>query len=185
MLRIELTSEGRAELEHLRRAVKTPTPVRVRCQMILLSAKGWSPPRIALHLAYHPHTIRAVLRRYQQRGIAGLTPDSPGPPPDTARRAQVTAALDRLLALPRTWTAAQLAAALHEEGIALSVRQTRRYLGGMQARWRRLQRSLRHKQDPQRVATATQTLAALKKGRQPAASRLPTLMNVASARVSR
>jgi putative transposase len=185
MIRIELTFDGRAELERLRRAAKTPAPLRARCQMLLLSAAGWSPPRIATHLAYHPHTVRAVLRRYQQRGVAGLTPDPPGPPPDTVRVDQVTAALDRLLAQQRTWTATQLAAALQEDGIALSVRQTRRYLGRMGARWRRVQRSLRHKQDPDRVAKATGTLDALKRGRQQAASRSRTSTNVASAPASR
>src|SRR5262245_516667 len=115
MLHITLSSEDRGALDRLRHGVKTPVTLRARCQMLLLSADGWSPPRIAAHLAYHPHTVRAVLRRFQERGLAGLTPDLPGPSPDAARRAQVTAALDRLLDQERTWTAAQLAAALGEQ----------------------------------------------------------------------
>jgi len=185
MLHISLTSEEQATVERLRRLPTTAGPVRVRCQMLLLSAAGWSPPRIATHLAYHPHTVRAVLRRFQVRGVAGLTPDPPGPAPDTARTAQVTAALDQLLGQERTWTAAQLAAALGEQGIALSVRQTRRYLGRMGARWRRVQRTLAHKQDPARVATASHTLAALKKGQQPTASRSSTSTNAASVPANR
>src|SRR5713101_7107253 len=117
MLHITLTPDDRAALDRLRHAAKTTPAVRVRCQMVLLSADGWSPPRIAAHVGYHPHTVRAVLRRFAERGVAGLAPDPPGPPPATQRRAQVTAALDRLLAQTRTWTAAQLAAALQAEGI--------------------------------------------------------------------
>src|SRR6476661_3269566 len=170
MIRVQLSAEIRADVERLRRTAPTPAPIRARCQMLLLSATGWSPPRIAAHLAYHPHTVRAVLRRFQTQGLAGLTPDPPGPPPDTARREQVTAALSRLLAQERTWTAAQLAEGLRGEGIVLSTRPTRKYLARMGARWRRTVRRLHHKQDPRRVATARHTLTYLKKGRPRAAS---------------
>jgi transposase len=185
MLHLTLSADDRTGLDRVRRSVKTPATVRARCQMLLLAADGWSPPRIATHLAYHPHTVRAVLRRFQQRGVAGLTPDPPGPAPDTARRQQVTAALDRLLGQDRTWTAAQLAAALAAEGIALSTRQTRKYLGRMQAGWRRTVRTLHHKQDPVKVAHATQTLAALKKGATKTASRSRFSTNAASRPASR
>jgi transposase len=164
MLSITLSSEDRLALERVRHGAKTPVAVRARCQMLLLSADGWSPPKIAAHLTYHPHTVRAVLRRFQERGVAGLTPDLPGPAPDTARREQITAALSRLLDQERTWTAGQLAAALGAEGIALSTRQTRRYLGLVGAKWLRTVRTLTHKQHPDRVQAAKQTLAALKKG---------------------
>jgi transposase len=185
MLHITLCAEDRVALERLRHQAKTPVVVRARCQMLLLSADGWSPPRIATHLSYHPHTVRAVLRRFQERGVAGLTPDQPGPPPDTARREQVTAVLDRLLDQERTWTAAQLAAALGEQGIGLSTRQTRKYLGRMGATWRRTVRTLAHKQDPERVARAEQTLAALKKGHRKTASASPSSMRSASRPASR
>jgi transposase len=184
MLHITLTAEDRAALDRLRHGAKTPVALRARCQLLLLSAEGWSPPRIAAHLAYHPHTVRAVLRRFEERGVAGLTPDLPGPAPDAARREQVTAALDRLLDQQRTWTAAQLAAALGEQGITLSTRQTRRYLGLMGAKWRRTVRTLAHKQDPAKLARAEQTLAALKKGRRKTGSASPTSMNAASPPVS-
>src|SRR5947209_6784557 len=151
MLHITLSPDDRAALARLRHAVKTPPAVHVRCQMLVLSADGWSPPRIAAHVGYHPHTVRAVLRCFQARGVAGLTPAPPGPPPDPPRRAQVTAALGRLLAQDRTWTAAQRAAALQAEGIVLCTRQTRKYLGRIRARWRRTVRTLKHKQDPAKV----------------------------------
>src|SRR5215216_4715994 len=98
-------------------------------------------------------------------GPPSLRRGRPGPPPDTARRAQVTAALDALLGQDRTWTAAQLATALRDHGIRLSTRQTRKYLQQMGSRWRRTVRTLRHKQDPARVAQAVDELADFKKKR--------------------
>jgi hypothetical protein len=74
-----------------------------------------------------------------------------------------------LLEQERTWTSRQLAAALAERGIALSARQVRRYLALLEAGWRRPAHSLRHKQDPAKVARAERVLDSLKKKRRPAA----------------
>ena len=49
---------------------------------------------------------------------------------------------------------AQAARWLGQQGIALSTRQVRRHLAPLRARWRRTVRSLRHQQDPTRVAAA-------------------------------
>lgn len=152
------------------RTPTTPLPLRARCQMVLLSADGWSPPRIARHLAFHPHTVRAVLRRMQERGLDGLAADPPGPAPDEATRTAAERVLGQLLDEERTWTAGQLAAAATAAGTPLSERQTRRHLRRMGARWRRTSHTLAHKQDAARVATATQTLGALKRGRPRTAS---------------
>lgn len=165
MIHLTLSEPERAAVQALRRDRTLLPAERDRVEMVLLSAEGWSPPRIAAHLGYHAVTVRSVLGRFQHTGSASLRRGRPGPPPDTARRTQVTAALDALLDQDRTWTAAQLATALGDQGIALSTRQTRKYLGRMGARWRRTARTLRHKQDPDRVAQATAELADLKKKR--------------------
>jgi putative transposase len=163
MLRVHLSPSDHDAVQTLRRD-RTLTPhERDWVEMILLSAAGWSPPRIAAHLRCHPETVRRLLKRFQQDGLAALRQRRTGPPPDLARRQQVTAALDGLLQQDRTWTARQLAAALTEQGITLSTRQTRRYLASMRARWRRTARTLKHKQDPVRAAQAAHTLAAFKK----------------------
>ena len=170
MIRLRLSDPERAAVQALRRDRMLAPIERDRVEMVLLSDTGWPPPQIATHLGYHAVTVRAVLKRFQQAGAASLRRGRPGPPPDMARRAQVTAALDQLLGQDRTWTAAQLATALRDHGITLSTRQTRKYLGRMGARWRRTARTLRHKQDPERVAQATAELAALKKKRAPGRS---------------
>jgi putative transposase len=185
MLRITLSPDQWAAAQAARRD-PTLTPLeRDRVATVLLSAEGWSPPAIAHHLDYHATTVRNALKAYLAQALAGLWHQRPGPPPDTARREQVTQALDRLSDQPRTWTAAQLAQALRAEGIQLSTRQTRRYLQSMGAKWRRTVRSLRHKQDPAKVERAKAQLAMLGKGRPRGSSSAPSSMSAASARVCR
>jgi len=185
MIRIHLTATQRAAVQAARRDPTFTPAERDRVEMIVLSAAGWSPPAIAQHLGYCTATVRTVLKAFVGTGVAGLRRQRTGPPQDVARREQVTAALDRLLAQPRTWTAAQLAVALPEEGIRLSTRQTRKYLQALGARWRRTVRSLHHKQDPARVERAERVLAHLKKGSGRASSNSPTSMSAASPRASR
>src|SRR5262245_32462757 len=145
MIRLTLTLDDEAAVQTLRRDATLSPAERDRVEMVLLSAVGWSPPRIAAHLHCHAKTVRLVLVRFRQQGPASLRKRRPGPPPDTARREQVTAALDALLGQDRTWTAAQLALALREFDITLSTRQTRKYLQAMGTRWRRTVRTLAHK----------------------------------------
>ena len=185
MLRVPLSPREHEAVQALRRD-RTLTPhERDWVEILLLSAAGWRPPRIAAHLRCHPETVRRLLKRFRQDGLAALHQRRSGPPPDTARQQQVTAALDGLLQQDRTWTARQLAAALAEQGITLSTRQTRRYLTGMCARWRRTARTLKHKQDPVRAAQAAHTLAAFKKKPRPARSASSSSTSAASHPASR
>jgi transposase len=162
MLRLRLTTTERSAVQALRRDPRLTPAERDRVEMVCLADAGWGAPAIAAHLRYNPVTVRRLLRRFPDTGVAGLRRSPPGPAPDTARRAQVETALTSLLDQDRTWTAAQLAAALTEAGIRLSPRQTRKYLGRIAA-WRRTVRSLRHKQAPAQVERAKHVLTALKK----------------------
>ena len=184
MLRLRLTTEEQATLRALR-CDPTLTPAeRDRVELVSLADAGWGAPRIAAHLGCNPVTVRRLLKRFPETGLAGLRRKPPGPPPDTARRERVEAAREALLDQDRTWTAAQLAAALGESGIALSARQTRKYLGGIAA-WRRTVHTLHHKQDPRTVERARVVLDALKTKPRTVASDWSTSTNVASAPASR
>jgi putative transposase len=163
MLRIHLTDSQRSELRALRRN-DLPAVARDRVEMVLMSAAGWSPPRIAGHLGRHPHTVRAAIKGFAARGAAAFYPDAPGPEPDHARRAAVTGKLAELLAQDRTWTARQLADAL---GAGIGHRQTRRYLGLLRAGYRRTAQTVSHKQDPAKVERAERVLGSVKKKRRP------------------
>jgi transposase len=170
MLRLQLTAEERAAVHVLRRDPTLSPAERDRVEMVCLADAGWGAPAIAAHLGYNPVTVRRLLRRFPETGPAGLRRKPPGPPPDTARRERVEAALDRLLDRDRTWTAAQLAEALGAEfDIALSARQTRKERGRVAA-WRRTVRTLKHKQDPAKAERAKAVLGSLKKRPPSAAS---------------
>src|SRR5262245_6020473 len=162
MILIHLDDATRDELKALRRT-DLPARVRDRLEMVLLSDAGWSPPRIAGHLDYCTPTVRGLIKDFLARGIAALFPRRTGPPPDADRRREVAEALTDLLGRDRTWTSRQLAAALPDRGIDLSPRQVRRYLRRLGAGWRRTADSLRHKQDPAKVARAKRVLGNLKK----------------------
>ena len=161
MLHTILTETQRAELHALRRT-DVPAVTRDRLEMILLSAAGWSPPRIGQHLGRHPHTVRAALKGFAARGTQALYPDQPGPEPDHARRAAVTDQLAQLLGQDRTWTSRQLAEALRPD-LGIGHRQTRRYLALLKAGYRRTAQTVGHKQDPLKVGRARVVLAGLKK----------------------
>jgi putative transposase len=161
MIRIHLDDATRAELNALRRS-DLPAPARDRIEMAFLSDAGWSPPRIAGHLGYHPQTVRDRLRDFRARGTATLFPRKPGPAPDLNRRHQVSEALTDLVGEDRTWTSRQLSAALAGRGITIGPRQTRRYLKRLDAGYRRTANSLKHKQDPAKAARAGRVLANLK-----------------------
>ncbi len=185
MIRLTLTDTERAAVRTLRHDLTVRPLERDRVEMVLLSDAGWAVSRIAGHLTCHPATVRGVLKRFRTDGVASLRRSSPGPAPDTARRAQVETTLEALLDEDRTWTAAQLAAALAEQhDIALSVRQTRKYLGRIAA-WRRTVRSLHHKQDPTKAERAAQTLERPQAKPNAVGSGSSTSTNAASAPASR
>lgn len=163
MLRTSLTAAQRSELQTLRRT-DLPAVARDRLEMVLMSAAGWSPPRIGQHLGRHPHTVRAALKGFAARGTKAFYPDTPGPDPDHARRATVTGKLSELLGQDRTWTGRQLAAALGPD-IGIGHRQTRRYLTIPKAGYRRTAQTVGHKQDPKKVERAGQVLDSVKKKR--------------------
>lgn len=147
MLRLDLTPAQLEALRALRREPLAPAE-RDRVEMALLSVCGWSPPSLAEHFGYEVHAVRRILHAIAAEGAEAIAHKKPGKAPDLARRRQVETALKKRLREPRTWDAAQLQVALHDEGIDLSARQLQRYLGRMGARFRRTKPSLRHRQDP-------------------------------------
>jgi transposase len=163
MLQITLTPEKREAVQALRRDPSLRPAERDRVEMLLLSEAGWPAARIAEHLGYSTATVRRFFHAFQQAGPAAIRRQRPGPAPDARRREQITSALTALLRQPRTWSAPQLAAALDQQSIHLSERQTYRYLHLLAAHWRRTARTVGHKQDPAAVAAATERWEARKK----------------------
>jgi transposase len=161
MIHIRLDEPTRDELQRLRRR-DLPTRARDRLEMVALSGSGWEPARIADHLGYNYRTVLRVLHDFDGRGPEALFPRRRGPAPDTARRERIIGLLHELVGQDRTWTAAQLAEALHDRGVAIGARQVRRYLKHLKAGYRRTASTVRHKQDPVKAARAEAVLANLR-----------------------
>jgi hypothetical protein len=164
MIHIQLDDATRAQLQSLRRSALA-SAVRDRLEMLFLADAGWSAPRIAAHLGYDPQTVRKVLHGWRRDGRAILFPAKPGLQPDTTRRDAICGHLTDLLGQDRTWTSAQLAEALRPHGFPLGGRQVRRYLRHLPSGYRRTASTLKHKQDPAKVARAKGVLGGVKKKR--------------------
>jgi putative transposase len=161
MIHIRLDEPTRDELQRLRHR-DLPARARDRLEMVALSDSGWEPARIAGHLGYDYRTVLRALHGFGSRGTEALFPRRRGPAPDAARRERIIGLLHELVGQDRTWTAAQLAEALHGHGVAIGPRQVRRYLKHLRAGYRRTASTVRHKQDPVKAARAEAILANLR-----------------------
>src|SRR5438477_8445230 len=119
MYTVSFSDGDRQAVQALRHDPSITPSERDRVEMLLLSDAGWSPPRIATHLGACAKTVRLVVTRFAETGVAGIRRKRPGPPSDTAKRERITAVLTALLEQERTWTAAQLAAARSAQGCSL------------------------------------------------------------------
>ncbi len=170
MIYVRLTDERRRELETVSR--QAVGRVALRAHMVLLSARGYSVPRIAAIHDCGEDVVRTWLRRYREKGVAGLEdqPRSGRPPRDPLARQIVDAQAQQspeCLGYARTcWTVATLAAFLVSRfRLALSGSSVRRHLKAMGWRWARPRlapaSTLRKKRDPEAGAkTAAIAVAA-------------------------
>lgn len=83
--------------------------------MLRLNAKGWTVSGIAKIFECHEHTVRAMIRRWQNQGLGGLW-EAPG---RGAKRKWQEADLQYLQQCleqePRTYNSSQLAQKLEQE----------------------------------------------------------------------
>lgn len=130
--------------------------VRSRCEMILWSNEGLSPPQIAQCVRFSRRTVTRDIQRYEAEGLLGLfTRLRPGRPRRAtaeyeAQLLQVIAQEPRSLGLPfSNWTTAKLADSMAQQtGITISARRVESYLKANGWRLRRPVRTVKHKQDP-------------------------------------
>lgn len=154
-----LTQEEVEGLQDQHRRTKAAS-VRSRCEMILLSDEGLSPPQIARRVRLSDRTVRRVIERYEAEGVKGLLNKAiPGRPARVTtiyleRLEQSVERNPRTLGLPfSNWTTANLAAYLAQQtGIEIGARQMENYLKAHRWRLRRPVVSVKHKQDPALVA---------------------------------
>jgi transposase len=154
-----LSQEEVEALQDQHRRTKAAS-VRSRCEIILLSNDGQSPPQIARRVRMSDRTVRRTIDRYEADGLAGLHNKLiPGRPPrvTAAYLEQLEQAVERKpreLGLPfSNWTTANLAAYMAQQtGIEIKARQMENYLKAHRWRLRRPVLSVKHKQDKAQVA---------------------------------
>jgi putative transposase len=153
-----LSDEEIQALEQLHRETDI-ADVRSRCDMILWSNDGLSPPQIARLTRFSRDTVVRFIKRYEAEGLAGLfnKPRSGRPrrvtPQYEAKLIEAVKQEPRSLGLPfSSWTTANLAAHMAQQtGIKITPRQVENYLKAHGWRLRRPVRTVKHKQDPDLV----------------------------------
>ena len=165
MYRIHLTEPQRQELQQRAHQKSVAPRTRDRLEMIRLSDKGWSIPKIAVHIDLHEQTVRSWIKAFLSGGFDALS-DQPHPGQKSAITPDILATVREWLTTgDQTWNARQIATEVTARyGVSRSRPQWRRLLRHEGLTYKRTRRSLRHKQDPVAVAAKTAELDGLKRG---------------------
>lgn len=158
MIRVHLSDEERQELRSLAR--HEVGRVSERIHFVLLSDRGYSPPKIADLFGYCEATVREWLRRYLAEKVAGLydEPRSGRPPKmtpaaETALEEMVSQSPAALGLWATVWTVGLLARQLVPVvGSLLHAETIRRHLHRLDWRWRKPKHVSPRKEDPQKEA---------------------------------
>ena len=170
LYRVHLTEEQRADLQARTRDPQTKPRTRDRLEMVRLADAGWSIPQIAGHLRISEKRVRYWIKQFLGGGFAAL-PDQP----HVGQASRLTPALLEALLQEierreRSWTAEQLAVWLAEQhGVELTPGHLGRRLRQARLSYKRTERGLQHKQDPEQVARCQAELKELEKGGPPVA----------------
>ncbi len=138
-----LSTEERDQLAHLARSRKRGAGLVRRAQIILQAVDGLSAPEIAAQMDLCGATVRFWLKRFNERGLAGLAEGvrSGRPPTYSAdeKSMVIRTALTRpaVLGLPfACWTLDRLVAYLSEQGIGMRRSRSSEILLDEGLKWR-------------------------------------------------
>lgn len=152
--RLQISEEERVELERRIRAHTSTQREARRARVVLLCADGVPLRRIALVVGIDQHQVGLWRRRFLDRRVDGLC-DQPrtGRPRrlghDERLKMAAIATSERDPADPvSTWSNFEVAAALREEGIEVSVSQVWRILGAMDIDLTKVRGWLNRRDDP-------------------------------------
>lgn len=170
MYRVHLSEEQHEELRRLTRDPDAKPRTRDRLEMVRLAAAGMSIPRIARFLRLSEVRVRFWIKQFLTQGFAGL-PDQPHVGQTSQLTPELLGALRQEVGKgDRTWTAGQLAAWLEaQHGLRLHPQHLGTLLKRAGFAYRRTERRLKHKQDPEQVAQKRAELQKLEKGALPGA----------------
>ena len=71
-LKVKLSVVADQQLLQMKQTLLIPQRVRERAEMVRLNGYGWSVDQIANYMRKSPHTVRASLHRFIEKGIEGL-----------------------------------------------------------------------------------------------------------------
>ena len=165
MYRVILTDVQRQQLHQRAHQPRIAPSTRDRLEMVRLADAGWHIPQIAVHLNQHEQTVRHWIKAFLTGSFDALE-NKPRGGATSALTPQVLLAVQKeVTTSDRTWNAEQIAAFIAERfGVRRSPHQVRRKLRQAHLSYKRTGRHLRHKQNPEAVATKKAELAALEKG---------------------
>ena len=151
-----LTDEERAAIERMAHSRTAPARQVERAQIVWLAQQGLTVPALAARLQMHPQTARDWLKRFNQKGLAGLNDlPRPGKPPTyTATERATVVALTltnpQALDLPfACWTLDRLVAYLHEhKQISMQRSRVSELLVAEGLRWRQQETWFGERVDP-------------------------------------
>lgn len=165
MYRVQLTEAQQDELHRRTRLPGLKPRTRDRLEMVRLVDAGFSIPRVSRIVHQSEGRVRHWLKRFIFEGFDALE-DLPHVGQSSRFTPELFAALRaEVEKQERTWTATQLADWLAEHhGLRLTPNHLGRLLRRNGFSYRRTERHLRHKQDPELIAAKQAELAALEKG---------------------
>lgn len=131
---------------------------RNRAHMLLLSNQGFRRPMIAKITQVHVNAVSRAFDGWEKEGVVGLLDDPKSGRPTKLTETERQRAIELVSETPQDPARAQ-AQLEKETGKKVHRRTFRRALRAVGLRWKRMRRSLKHKQDPQQVAQAREQLA--------------------------
>jgi transposase len=125
--------------------------------MLRLNAQGWNVPDIAKIFQCHQHTVRATIRRWEERGLRGLW-EAPG---RGAKRKWTEADLDYVINClenePRTYNSLQLVNKLKQKRcVDLSSDRLRKLLKKKDISGKEPERAIKESKIPNRKPSSKQ-----------------------------
>lgn len=164
MYRVRFDDNQRQQLQQRTHQPGIAPSTRDRLEMLRLSDAGWSIPQIARHLGAHEQTVRRWIKTFLLEGFDALvTPPRPGMP--SAITPEILWAVRQWIEKgDRIWSAGQIAEEVGKVyGIRYSAKHWRHLLKREKLAYKRTSRNLKHKQNPEQVATKQSALEALQK----------------------
>jgi len=164
MYRVKFDDDARQELNRRAHQPGIAPSTRDRLEMLRLSDAGWSIPKIAVHLHYHEQTVRHWIKVFLLESFDALV-DPPRPGKPSAITDQILTAVRQWIEKgDRIWSAGQIAEEVARVyDIRRGAKHWRHLLRREKLGYKRTSRNLKHKQNPEQVATKQTELEALQK----------------------